>query len=146
MGYQTSREALRIAEESGDIYSKTWAYTYHGQSCCYKGLFEEALDCLLRGADFGEKIDFLKISEFAHQDLGFGYGEMGEYQKSMDHYSKSVFFGEHAGTGPSVIRFCKTGIARAKVMNNEKDINLELLYGYVAENKSKMFENESSCI
>jgi tetratricopeptide (TPR) repeat protein len=140
LAYQTTHEALRIAEESGDIYSKAWAYAYHGQSCCFKGLFEVALDSLLRGADFSERIDFLKISEFAHQDLGFGYGEIGEYQKSMDHYSKSISFGEHAGTGPSVIKFYKTGIARAKVMNNEKDIKLESLYGYAAENKSKLYE------
>ena len=140
MGYQTSQEALRIAEESGDIYSKAWAYTYHGRSCCFKGLFEEALDCLLKGADFSERIDFLKISEFAHRGLGFGYSEMGKYRKSKDHYSKTISFGERAGTGSSVIKFCKTAIASAKVMNTEKDIDLELLYGYATENKSKHYE------
>ncbi len=140
LGYQTSYETLRIAEESGDIYSKAWAYSLHGQSCCFKGLFEEALDCLLKGADFSERIDFLKISQFAHRDLGFAYSEVGEYQKSKDHYSKSIFFGEHSGEGHSVIKFYKTAIARAKVMNNEKDIDLKSLYGYAAENKSKQYE------
>ncbi len=140
LGYQTSHETLRIAEESGDIYSKTWAYFTHGQSCCFKGLFEEALDCLLKGADFSERIDFLKMSQYVHKDLGFAYSEVGQYQKSKDHYSKSISFGEHSGECPSVIKFYKTAIARAKVMNNEKDIDLESLYDYVAENKSKQYE------
>ncbi len=140
LGYQTSHEILRIAEESGDIYSKTWAYFSHGQSCCFKGLFEEALDCLLKGADFSERIDFLKCSQYVHKDLGFAYSEVGEYQKSKDHYSKSISFGEHSGEGPSVIKFYKTSIAKAAVMNKERDIDLELLYGYAAENKSKHYE------
>jgi tetratricopeptide (TPR) repeat protein len=140
LGYQTSQEALRIAEESGDIYSKTWAYLHHGISCCYKGFSEEALDCLLKGADFSEKTDFLKISEWAHSDLGFIYSEMGEYQKSKDHYRKSISVGEHITTGPSVINFYKTGLAKAAVMNKERAIDLKLLYGYAAENKSKHCE------
>jgi predicted ATPase/class 3 adenylate cyclase len=140
MGYQISQEALRIAEESGDIYSKAWAYSYHGRSCLFIGLFEEARDCLLKGADFSEKIDFLKVSEETHRDLGFVYSEMGKFQKSKEHYSKSISFGEIAGTGSSEIKFCKTAIASAKVMNNERDIDLELLYGHAAENKSKHYE------
>jgi tetratricopeptide (TPR) repeat protein len=140
LGYQTSHETLRIAEESGDIYSKAWAYSYHGQSCRFKGLFEEALDCLLKGVDFSERIDFLKVSQYAHHDLGFVYSGMGEYQKSKDHYNKSISFGEHSGESPSVIKSYKTSIARVKVMNNEKNIDLKSLYGYVAENKSKQYE------
>ena len=37
-GYQTSEEAVRIAEESGDIYSKAMAYASHGTSCYYSGV------------------------------------------------------------------------------------------------------------
>ena len=140
LGYQTSHEALQIAEESGDIYSKTWAYVYHGLSLWFKGRFEEALDYSLKGADFSERIDFYKLSEFVHHHLGLAYSELGKYRKSKDHYGKSIFFGEQAGTGSSVIKFYKTAIAKAKVLNNEKDFDLETLYGYVAENKSKHYE------
>ena len=140
MGYRISQEALRIAEESGDIYSKTYAYCFHGRSCFYRGHFQEARDSLLKGTDFCGKIDFLKVSEEAHRDLGFVYSEIGKYQKSKEHYSKAISIGELAGTAPSEIKFCKTAIANAKVMNNERDIDLELLYGYAAENKSKLYE------
>ncbi len=40
LSYQAADEALRIAEESGDIYPKTWAYTSHGSSCFLKGFLE----------------------------------------------------------------------------------------------------------
>ena len=42
LGYRTSDEALRLAEESGDIYSKGYAYVSHGFSCYCKGFLEEA--------------------------------------------------------------------------------------------------------
>ena len=41
LGYKTSEEALSIAEESGDIYSKAVAHTSHGLSCFYKGYLEK---------------------------------------------------------------------------------------------------------
>jgi tetratricopeptide (TPR) repeat protein len=140
MGYQISQEALRIAEESGDIYSKTWAYCFHGRSCFYRGHFREARDFLSKGADFCGKINFLKVSEQTHRVLGFVYSEIGKYQISKAHYSKAISIGELAGTAPSEIKFCKTAIANAKVMNTERDIDLELLYGYATENKLKLYE------
>ena len=46
LAYETSQEALRIADESGDIYSKAHAYTFHGMSCYGKGNLEEAKEHL----------------------------------------------------------------------------------------------------
>ena len=37
LAYQTSHEALRLAEESGDIYSKAMAYTSHGYCLFLQG-------------------------------------------------------------------------------------------------------------
>ena len=56
--FQTTQEALRIAEESGDIYSKALGYTSHGISCYGKGLLEEAQKYLLKGAELCEKINY----------------------------------------------------------------------------------------
>jgi tetratricopeptide (TPR) repeat protein len=38
--------------------------------------------------------------------------------------------------------FARLGIARAKVMSNEKDIDLESLYGYVEQNNLKEFDGQ----
>jgi tetratricopeptide (TPR) repeat protein len=56
LGYQNSHEALTIAEDSDDIYSKVWAYTAYGRNCVNKGNLEEAIDYLLKGIDISLRI------------------------------------------------------------------------------------------
>jgi len=58
LGFQISSEALRIAEESGDIYSKAMAYVNHGVLCLGKGLMGDAEKHLLKGSEFCEKINY----------------------------------------------------------------------------------------
>ena len=42
LAYETTNEALEIAEKSGDMQSRAMAYTYYGASCYSKGFFKEA--------------------------------------------------------------------------------------------------------
>ncbi len=49
---------------------------------------------------------------------------------------------KQAGFGRSRVNFCRLGIARAKVMSNEKDIDLESLYGCVEQNNLKEFDGQ----
>jgi class 3 adenylate cyclase/tetratricopeptide (TPR) repeat protein len=53
--YKTSQEALRIADESGDILSKAHAHTACGTSYYGKGYLKKAEDHLLKGADLSKK-------------------------------------------------------------------------------------------
>jgi tetratricopeptide (TPR) repeat protein len=62
LGYQTSGEAIRIAEESGDIYSKAIAYCSHGICCFGKGFLEEAEKHLLKGVNLCEKINLVSYN------------------------------------------------------------------------------------
>jgi tetratricopeptide (TPR) repeat protein len=140
LAYETSDEALRIAEESGDLNSKGEAYTYHGFSCYGKGLFEEAIKHSLKGVDFSERLNIPNMNAVAQTYLGHTYFEIGKYQKANDHYGKAIWCLEHSGSNPSwknLIRIC---VARSKVMTNETDIDLELLYCYETENKRKQYE------
>ncbi|MBC8460235.1 MAG: hypothetical protein H8D67_19800 [Deltaproteobacteria bacterium] len=139
-GYKTSHEALRIAEESGDIYSNSFAYTRCGTSCYYKGYLEEAVDYLLKGIDFSERLNSFENIYNAQSFLALAYIEIGEYKKAKDHSRKPIIAGEQAGTGLSRINLSKMSLARARTMNNEKDIDLESLYGYAYENKFKIFD------
>lgn len=140
LAYQTSDEAVRIAEESGDIYSKAMAYTSHGISCYAKGFLEEATKHLLKGIDFCEIINYAIFNGWARFHLGEVYYEIEEYQSSKDHYAKAVWIVEQCGAFRSWSTFNKIGVAMAKVMMNEKDIDLESLYGYVYENKLKLWQ------
>jgi class 3 adenylate cyclase/tetratricopeptide (TPR) repeat protein len=140
MAYQSSGEALRIAEESGDIFSKAMAYTIHGVSCYGKRFLAEATKHLLKGAEFCARINLFSWNALAQSFLGETYFEIGVYQKAKDHYGKAVSFIERNRFSPSWINMNKVAVARAKVMNNEKDIDLELLYGLVYENKTKIWD------
>jgi class 3 adenylate cyclase/tetratricopeptide (TPR) repeat protein len=140
LGYQTSHEAQRIAEESGDTFSKAIAYARHGISCYGKGFLEEAEEYSLMAVDFSERINFLFWNIEAQGNLGETYFEIGKYQKSKDHYGKAIWLLEHCKYLQSWMNLNKMGAARAKVMNNERDIGLKTLCGYAAKNKLRIWD------
>jgi tetratricopeptide (TPR) repeat protein len=142
MQFQTTEEALRIAEESRDIYSKALAYTSHGISCYGKRLFEEAQKHLLKGAEFCEKINYHTWNGLARFFLGETNFEMGDFLKSKEYYEKGSWLWDSNRMIPSYVNLGKVGLARSKVMNKEKDVNLESLYAYSRNNKIKASEGE----
>jgi tetratricopeptide (TPR) repeat protein len=72
--------------------------------------------------------------------LGETYFDRGEYQKSQHYYNKSISFLEKSRFWPSRIDLSKILLAKAKVMNNDKAINLDALYEYAERNKIKLME------
>jgi tetratricopeptide (TPR) repeat protein len=138
--FKTTEEAIKIAEESGDIYSKAIAYVCHGISCYAKRLLEEAGKYLLKGLEFSEKIGIPTWVGLAHYNLGFTYFEIRDFQKSKDHSVKGNWFLEHNRLLPSWVGLGKVGLAWAKAMNKEKDVDLESLYAYSRNNKVKAVE------
>jgi class 3 adenylate cyclase/tetratricopeptide (TPR) repeat protein len=141
LAYQTSQEALRLAEESGDMMSKAVAYTSHGCSCLYRGFLNEAEGHLLKASDFCGRINFLLWDDNANFALGEVYFDRGEYQKCQDYYNKAISLAERSRLSGSWLGVKRVALARAKVLNNEKDIDLESLYEIEAENKIKVFDD-----
>jgi tetratricopeptide (TPR) repeat protein len=141
-GYQGSREGLLLAEESGDAYSKAEAYISLGYSFYGKGFFDEAEEHLLKGSDFCERSNWIALGAMASSCLGETYFYRGEYQKSKEHYAKAIRMMEHNRLFPSYANTTRIALARAMVMNNEKDINLELLYSYAPKNKIKLLDGQ----
>ena len=140
LAFQIGEEALQIADKSGDIYSKAMAHTSYGISCYGKGLLEDAISHLSRGTDLCERINFLSWDVHAKFNLGETYLEMGEYQKSKTYYSKAISLAEHGRFFRSWVNCNKIGMAKAKVMNKEKDIDLPLLCAYAYENEVNLFD------
>jgi tetratricopeptide (TPR) repeat protein len=138
--FKTSNEGLRIAEESGDIYSKAMAYVAHGASCYGKGLLEEAEKYLLRGLEFCERINYPAWNGAAQFHLAETYFGMGDFQKSKEHYEKEFWVFENNRSFPSMANFGKVGLGRSKVMHKERDVDLESLYALFRDNKIKAFE------
>ena len=140
LAYQVSHEALQIAEESGDIYSKAPSHAAQGISYYGKGFFKEAVGHLLKGAEFCERIIIPLWDSFARYSLGDSYFDMGEYQESQNYYNEAVSILEQGKLLPSFSNLCKIGSARAMIMNNEKDINLESLYDYYEKQTYRLFD------
>jgi predicted ATPase len=140
IGYQTSDEALRIAKKSGDTYSKAAAYGGHGASCLFIGDFEEAKNKLLQGVELSEWINWLAVHANAHNHLGETYFYMGEYQRAKNHYEKAILSSESGGIFPSFTHVNRVSIARASIMSNEKDIDLENVFDHVSKNKLRLFD------
>jgi tetratricopeptide (TPR) repeat protein len=140
LGFQMSQESLRFAEESGGTWSKAEAYTYHGCSCYLKGFLDEAEKHLLKAIAFCERINFLSLGSLASFFLGETYFDRREYQKSQDYHGKALSFLEQCGVWLSITSSKKIALARARVMNSEKDIDLELLYEYADANTMKLYD------
>ncbi|MBW1816169.1 MAG: hypothetical protein JRJ60_03310, partial [Deltaproteobacteria bacterium] len=139
--FELSQEAVDIAEESGDIFSKTFAYSCHGISLFGKGSFWEAIKLLEKGREFSEKLDQYWWKSWSNHFLGETYFELGRYQKARDHFEVPASFLEHHGIWPSSNIASKIALMRAKIFNNE-EVKLESLYGYLSLGKAKQFEGQ----
>jgi tetratricopeptide (TPR) repeat protein len=140
MANQASAEAIRLAQEGGDIYSKAFAYTARGISYWGKGSLENAKKHLLKGFDYCDKINFLLWKALASRHLGEVYYEIGEYKKSKDYYAQAAFLIEKTGSFSSFLALMKTCVEMAKVKNNENDLDFGSLYAYSRRTKIKIYE------
>ncbi len=141
LAYQTSDEAVRLAEESGDTYSKAIAYTCYGASCFGKRLLDDAKRNLLKGADFSEKLGFSIFHGIGVWTLGDLYFEIGDYRASNDHHALAVRILEDIKSVPSWLATNRAGSARARVMMNDKDIHLGSDYDFGYQNKLPIFDS-----
>ena len=140
LAYQISKESLQIAKESGDIYVKGMAYTSYGNSCYCKGLIDEAEKNLLKGLNFCEKTDQVTYGALASFWLGLLYLDIKKYRTAKDYHEKAISILSRARFCPSWINANKLCLLRAKVLNNERNINLGELFIYYQNNKFKIFE------
>jgi class 3 adenylate cyclase/tetratricopeptide (TPR) repeat protein len=140
LGFQTSAEALRAAEESGDIMSKGYVYSSHGIFCYARGLLDEAERHLLKGIEFCERINEKGWKAIAHLFLGETYFATGDFPSAKDHYEKGCELLKHTRLMPSVVGLVRAGVAKSRVMNNEREVDLESLYIHSRNNKIKTGE------
>jgi len=140
LAYQVSNDALQIAEESGDIYSKALSHSAQGFSYYAKGFFEDAIRHLVRGAEFCERSDNFLWDCLDRHTLGDAYFDMGEYQEAQNYYSEAASILEQNSLMPSFLSLCKIAAARAMIMHNKKDINLESVYGYRKKEGIRLYE------
>lgn len=137
LGFRTSIEAVQIAEESGDDYSKGIAYNCHGVSCYGRGLFEKAEKHLLKGIGFCERVNEKGWNFLAHWCLGEIYFEINDFLKSGEWYERGCRLLKDSLLFPSLLGWGKVGLIRAKSRINPKDTDLDSLYDLSRNNKYK---------
>jgi class 3 adenylate cyclase/tetratricopeptide (TPR) repeat protein len=140
IAFQTSQEALSMAEESGDIYSKAAAYGTHGYSCFYTGRFNEAEQNLLSAVDFCEKIGLFNWEVTDLFILATVYLELENYQGAEKYYAKALELSDYTDIQPSVLNLIKIQLSLAKCMNNQENIDMKTIYSLSAANKLKIQE------
>ncbi|HDY87121.1 MAG TPA: tetratricopeptide repeat protein, partial [bacterium] len=137
LAYQTSQEALRIADESGDILSRGMANYAIGFSYYLKGCLKEAEEHLLKSVDLLQKSDLLAWASAANTYLSAIYLDMGEYETSQKFSERAISLGQQSSIISSWTILNKISIALARVMNNQKDINLNEVFTWHEDIKSK---------
>jgi class 3 adenylate cyclase/tetratricopeptide (TPR) repeat protein len=140
LGFQITDEAVQTAEESGDSLSKGISYVSHGMSCFGKGLLDEAEKHFLKGLNFSERINLHSWNAIARIFLGEIYFETGDFLRSKEHYEKGSWILNLNRLWPSLANLGKVGLVRSKVLNKEKDMDLESLYVHSRNNKVRAFE------
>ena len=130
LAYRISNESLLMAHEVGDIYIKGMAYSSYGAICYCKGLIAEAEKNLSEGLALCEKTAEASLSCWASGWLGEIYVELGDYERAQAYYKKAIAHIERRRLMPSWINLWKVALARAKVLNNDQDINMSEVLGY----------------
>jgi class 3 adenylate cyclase/tetratricopeptide (TPR) repeat protein len=134
---QTSQEALQIANASGDILIKGHANYAVGLYYYLKGSLKVAEEHLLKSASLLKKVNQLGLAADTYTWLSAIYLDIGEYATSIRFSEIAISFWQHCRAFPSIVSWIKISIALARVMNREKDINLNEVLKWNADIKAK---------
>jgi class 3 adenylate cyclase/predicted ATPase len=140
LAFQTSQEALRIADESGDIHSKGLAHFAHGFSYYLNGFLKQAQEHLLKSLDLLERSNQLGFAAGVNTYLGMIYFTMGDYETSQKQYERAISLNRYCNIFPSYIIFNKILKVLAKAMNNEKNIKLNEIFNWHENIENKWIE------
>ncbi|MDM8000576.1 MAG: adenylate/guanylate cyclase domain-containing protein [Dehalococcoidia bacterium] len=142
LGYEETSEAVRIAETSGDIYSKAHSHTFHGRSCYCKGLLEDAEESLLAAIDFARRVDDPGAQSASEMWLGVTYLDTDRCIAAREAFERGVSLLEQHKMFPSILNFGRLNLALAKIRCGEADFQLELLQRYQAATRTKWLAGE----
>jgi tetratricopeptide (TPR) repeat protein len=125
LGCQTSAQALKLADDSDDIYSGFTPNTAFGASCYHKGLLDQAESHLHVAVDYSQKMEEFVYVGFAEHSLGDVFFEKGQYERSLKHHSNAEIFFRRSRINQAFIILSQLGMARtqAKIEGTELDLD-----------------------
>jgi tetratricopeptide (TPR) repeat protein len=132
---QTSEEAIRIAEESGDMFSKALAFMVYGNCRFYRGFHEDAEAFFRKTIELCETMNHVSFAAQCHLVLGELYFDRGEYQRATDHYAASIYYFKQGRILPSQGRLATVGLHKSKAMKDKNELDIESISDYPGKNK-----------
>jgi len=142
--FETSNEAIKISEQSGDIFSKAFVYAIHGLSCYGKGYFDDAVEYLSKGAEFADKIGQHYWNQASHHTLGEIYYLKNIYSKAQRHFETAIEYLRQHKNLPSLLNLNKLALTRIKSAQNPASIKFQPLYEFESVSRVKLFEGRLS--
>ncbi|MFC1816196.1 adenylate/guanylate cyclase domain-containing protein [Thermodesulfobacteriota bacterium] len=133
-----SNKALKISDESGDLFSKGYAYAAQGWTYLFKGYFSEAKEHLVIGSECSDKINDLAWIPFVYFGLGLTSFFMEEYELSQRHFERTISAFQYGNLFPSWANCGKIALTMVKVMNKEKGVNINDIFKFYENSKIKM--------
>ena len=138
IAYVTSKDALDLAIESGDIFIQQTAYSSLGTCCIFKGLLTEADIHLQKAIQLQAKAGNLFWGTWCR----FWYGELcffrGENEKAAYHYNQARITTEQKRVIPSWAILNQVKMLQCKATQNKKDIPVEALFECARLNKLRI--------
>jgi tetratricopeptide (TPR) repeat protein len=136
-GFRTSIEAVQIAQESRDDYSKGIAHTCHGVLCFARRLFEDALEHLTAGIGFCEKVNEKGWNFLAHWCLGEIYLERDDPGRAEEWYKRGCRLLQDSLLFPSLICWGEAGMLHARSTLRPEKTDRSALYALCGKNQYK---------
>jgi len=139
LGLKMSEKALETAEQSGDIYSRSYAYKYHGDSLMFSGNLREAEKYFLKAIDLSMQINGIVQAAMTHMDLGYAYFTLTDFEQSEYHHQCAISLTKRSRATPSLISLCELNIARARVLRNDRDLDLAFYTECIRRNRLPLY-------
>jgi tetratricopeptide (TPR) repeat protein len=133
-------EAIRIANKSGDVYSRAHTYILYGRARYGKGRFEEAKEHLKKGFKLAEGINQPVIASWAYDFLAETYYAMGKYKKAQEQWENAISILQKNSLYPSLINLYKMAQDRKK-SRQEKKLDLASLQEVAHAMKSNALQS-----
>jgi class 3 adenylate cyclase/tetratricopeptide (TPR) repeat protein len=144
LAHRISEESLRISEKSGEILSEVPPRVSRGLTCHLRGLFEEAKNSLIKGLTICEKTAQLAWWAWTCGLLGDLCSDLGEYERAQGYYKRGIDICKNTRFWPSWINMWEISSARVKVLNLNKNINLDMVYQHYKNNKLKFCDGRNA--
>jgi len=142
--YKTSKDSVRLARDSGDIYNIAMALTCHGSCCYFKGQFRDAENSLLEAISLHEKTGHIAWMTWANFYLGDVYLERCKLREARSHYRSAFSLLKNQHMFPCWIDLISIKIMLIDAINGKKGVDLSRQYSYEIKSKFKFLSGLES--